>query len=79
MCIECGRIFCARRCPNHGKNSPERGKRILFCSRCGNGIYLSDLFSKEGTLTLCENCLRDLEAPSETTVVSKESYAKNVN
>ena len=59
MCDECGRIYCARQCPNYGAVSAERGKRIRRCSKCGQGIYEVETFSVINRLAICEACVQE--------------------
>ena len=57
MCRECGRIYCAKRCPNYGSVSAARGKRLRRCARCGQGIYETETYQVNGRLAICEFCL----------------------
>lgn len=61
MCIECGRIYCADRCPNYGRVSAERGKRRKRCSLCGQGIYEIENFFLVRNLVICEACMKKRE------------------
>ena len=80
MCQDCGRIFCANRCPSYGGFSAERGQPRGACSLCGESFYPQDPIYKCGRRWVCETCyntlLTDEEDPS---IIDRKSLPHGID
>lgn len=65
MCQDCGRIFCANRCPSYGGFSAERGRPRGACHICGQSFYPQDPIYFHGKKRICETCLATFFAGEE--------------
>jgi hypothetical protein len=59
MCEICGSRYCPPECPMFVGFIAGKGKIIGSCKCCGNIIYATDVYIKQGDYRICENCCED--------------------
>ena len=67
MCAICRSVPCLSGCPN----APEP-KSVLYCHRCGYGIYADDEYALIADMPYCETCLDDMATSELVTLLGGE-------